>query len=188
MRLNLNVLFFGIILNIIYFITFVVSFSNLINENTVGTNIVEKPIEFTLLVEDSLYVAKGTELDFGIIPKGSTGTFISESNIEVSGGIEGSRIKAVFNGGEVEEGYRKFKIFHENSVEEEEENINLLEEIKELDIYLKEFENEYIMEEKENGELKTLIPIIGELRGVKNAKLGKYEAKINVEIILVSIN
>lgn len=184
-----EVIFLGIVLNCM------VMFNSKVFSNTyiTGTNKVEKEIRFELIVEDSLYVSKGTELDFGIIPKGITGTIIKQSYIEIVGGEEGTVIKVDYEGGELQEdGYKKFQIKYKEEISDEKDVKSIKknesnDDKLELDIFLKDFEERYTLE-KIDDSIGLKIPIIGEIRGTENVKLGKYEEKFKVNILTVSIN
>lgn len=191
--MNKKLLFFGIILGNIYFFSNLLALGSLSESYITGRNSIEKVIDFTLEVEDSLYIGKGTELDFGMIPKGSNGTVIAKSNIEIIGGTEGTIVKLVYGGViEASDGYQKIKIsYTEKSEERIKERINKKndeEEIKEIDVYLKNFEENYTLKKDLDGSMTTFIPIIGEIRGVGESKIGKYTATIPVEIITIQSN
>lgn len=179
----LGVMFFNMFLNIL-----------LINENIYseeygGTNKIIKNIYFRLEVENSLFVAHDTELNFGDILKGSTGVVQKRNNIRVQGGDEISYVIAEYKDWlEDIEGWKKFILNFEEEEKLKKNIENESEEKNELEVYLKDFELNYKMEESKFGGKETEIPVIGEIRGVENNKIGSYKGVVKVLITAVSNN
>lgn len=160
---------------------------NIYSEEYGGTNKIIKNIYFRLEVEDSLFVAYNTELDFGDILKGSTGIVKARSIIKVEGGDDINYVTAEYKDWlEDIDGWKKFAINLEEEKKKSKRDEN--EEKTELEVYLKNFNLIYEMEESKLGGKEAEIPVIGEIRGTENNKIGNYEGNVKVLITAVTNN
>ncbi len=193
MKLIKKLMLFSMFLNSIY-----LTGNNLYGANgayEVGTNKFVKDIEFTLIVQDSLLVVpKDAEIDFGYILKGSTDTKKGETEIKIEGGDDIKAVKATYVDGENQsDNSRKMQIKYTEESEIPKEDVFNKKDLKEnietdkIDVYFLPFENSYAMSKKDDVN-QTMIPVKAEIRGIGNARLGKYEGKMKVQVEVVTDN
>lgn len=193
MKKKNKLMLFSIFLNLI----FLISHSSYAEEPQyqVGTNKFIKNINFTLIVQDSLLVVpKDAEIDFGYILKGSTDTKRGKTEIKIEGGDAIKAVKATYVEGENQsDKSTKMQIKHTGKVELLKEEVFSKRELKDdveidkIDVYFLPFEESYAMSKKDNLN-QTMIPVEAEIRGIGNAKLGKYEGKMKVQVEVVTNN
>lgn len=157
-----------------------------------GTNRLEKDIWFRLEVEDSIFVAYDSELDFGKILKGSKGKLEKRAIIKVEGGSDLTYVTAQFSEEleTVENEWRKFSIeYHQEDKREDifrKKDFKNLEEEEKIDVYLKNFEQKYELQKKDNGMTEGEIEVIGEIRNVENVRVGQYKGTVRVYITAIT--
>lgn len=157
-----------------------------------GTNRLEKDIWFRLEVEDSIFVAYDSELDFGKILKGSKGKLEKRAIIKVEGGSDLIYVTAQFSEEleTVENEWRKFSIeYHQEDKREDifrKKDFKNLEEEEKIDVYLKNFEQKYELQKKDNGMTEGEIEVIGEIRNVENVRVGQYKGTVRVYITAIT--
>lgn len=161
----------------------------------VGTNKFVKDINFSLIVQDSLLVVpKDAEIDFGYILKGSTDTKYGETEIKIEGGHDIKAVKASYIEGDIQsDNSKKMQITHTGESVPQKAVVFSKKDLKEntetdkIDVYFLPFEKSYIMNKK-NDLNQTMIPVKAEIRGIGNARLGKYEGKMKVQVEVVTDN
>lgn len=173
-----QVIFYGIFLMLIG--------SNEIYANyTSGTNTVSRDIEFKLIVQNTLLIAKGEDIDFGKILKDSTVQLERESKLLIEADKSVKTIKLRYISGEDSEDlYRK--IFIKRKAEEEAPIIftdEVSEEKEEISVYFKSLDVNYDLLLVDGKKVKE-IPIIAQIRGVENIKLGNYEGTMKIEVLI----
>jgi|GEM_PF-6902925 len=188
-KINKNKVVFLSIFSIL--LTFsLISYSSIYEE---GTNTIFKDIEFKLIVEDSLVVAKGSEIDFGDVLRGSTGKKIGKTSISINVSKNTSYIQAQYMlGVDEEDGSRKTEIDYigeENDKKIKIENFDLENEKEKIDVFFHKLEDKYVVQlEQDVEEIEVKIPITAEIREIENVKLGKYEGKMILELNVVTMN
>lgn len=180
-----KVIFFSIFLNF-FLQSNVILFSQ---EYLTGTNKITREIFFRLSVEDSIFVANDTELDFGKILKGSTGIVQKETSIKVEGGENIDYVLAEYEDNILEEGWKRTTIdFYNDSEEKRNQEMENFIEKASLDVYLKQFNDKYTMEKDFNGKMVGEIPIVGQIRSTENVKIGKYKGTVKVKVTAITLN
>lgn len=186
-----NVVFCSIFLSILYF-------TNIFSaQYEVGTNTITRDIYFRLVVQDSLDVeleAENAHLDFGEILKDSTETKQARTAIKVKASKNVNYVSATYKEGEDQsDNTKKIQIkYQEENLGDTKrystkETVSATDEVDTIDVYFKPFDKSYKLEagiDQNEGE----IPVIGEIRGIGKAKLGKYEGKMQVEVLVVTNN
>lgn len=180
-----SILFYSIFLSVICFAS---------NSQYWGTNIVTRDIEFTLKVEDSLLVGTAEDLNFGDIIKGSTDIRKAETKIIVKAGTDVNYVAAKYETGEVQsDGSQKIEINYKEGISEEQVKIKKIREgiknegSEKIDVYFLPFEEKYQLKIG-NLENEGEIPVKAEIRGIGDAKLGKYEGIMQINLIAVTNN
>lgn len=189
-----KLMLFSIFLNLIY-LTCVISYGKG-GSYQVGTNTVYRDIVFRLEVQDSLLIVpESADLDFGEILKGSTETRKGETTIKVKGGKDVTTVKASYvDGAVVKNGEKMIKIKHQEEKPSTKRALNESKvvtdngEVEEINVYFLPFEQSYELKEVTDGR-EGDIPVKAEIRGIGNAKLGKYKGniKVNVEVVTKNI-
>lgn len=183
-----SVVFYSIFLSMMYLTTEIVySYDRKIN-------VIERPIEFKLVVEDSLLVGTADDLDFGDIIKGSTDIRRAETKIDVRAGTDVNYVTAEYVSGQLQtDKTQKIQISYKEEnktdknirVEKKKEAIN--EGTDKIDVFFIPFDTKYQLV-KDNKENKGEIPVVAEIRGIGDAKLGKYEGVMRVKLMAITTN
>ena len=130
-----------------------------------------KLIEFELQVTDSILI-EPVYLDFGNIVKNSNDTKTANSFFYLSSSYANEMlVSSQYIGGVKEGEYTKYQVYKKGEVGGDF-----------LDVYL----HNIAARSLSPGENK--VPIVGEIRGVGDVALGKYEKTVQMEVIIQPIN
>lgn len=202
-KIDIRVIFFNAILVAGLFFQNITYLKAVDNGYTQGTNTIYGEIVFDAVVEESIDInlsADDVNLDFGMMPKYSTGKFFAETKIEAKGAPLGSEITAKFVEGPQStkelplesDGYTKMQIKYKATDEGKKIDFSKdkynTEENEKIDVYLEKINDKKYKFEDNLSETKAIVPIKGEIRDISNAKIGEYEGEVSVYLELVTPN
>lgn len=188
-----RVMFFSIFLSLMYG-SFIYVYGQ--NGYEVGTNKITREIYFRLLVQDSLLVVpENVNLDFGDILKGSTDTKHAETKINIEAGKDVKNVKATYDttGQAQKDGTTKIQIKYQEEEKPQKQYVHGVQsnsegkEVDTIDVYLLPFAKDYPLRTEQDKNIGE-IPVKGEIRGIGDAKLGKYAGTIKVKVEVVTTN
>lgn len=162
-----NMLFFTIVLNFLLINSLLIA--KVVNGVEVPT--ATREIEFELEVQDTISV-EPVYLDFGNILKNNKNLVTANSYFILTGAYtQDMLLSTSFENGTIEGSYTKFQIFREGNTAGDS-----------LDVYLYNIDSRILS----SGETK--IPVVGEIREVKDITLGKYEKTVKMNVIITPMS